>query len=319
MNKILVTGGAGFIGSHLCEELVSAGNHVICLDNLHTGKKSNISHLIGKNNFIFIEYDVTNPIIKSKIFNTCKDVNQIYNLACPASPKHYQKDPEKTFWTNILGMKNVLDLAENLNARVVQASTSEIYGDPLIHPQTEDYLGNVNSLGPRACYDEGKRAAETLCAMRKGKIDVRIARIFNTYGPRMDVDDGRVISNFIVQALKNQHLTVYGNGKQTRSPCYVSDLVQGLISLMNSDNLSNKEIAPINLGNPEEFSIKEIADKIIKLTNSKSGIKYEPLPQDDPKKRCPDISRARNVLKWQPKVSFEQGLKKSIEYFRTVV
>jgi len=306
LKKILITGGAGFIGSHLCERLLNEGNEVICLDNFFTGSKDNIVHLMNNPYFEVIRHDIEEPILI--------EVDEIYNLASPASPIHYQKDPVKTVRTNVMGAINVLDIAKRCGAKVFQASTSEIYGDPEVHPQIEEYRGNVNTIGPRACYDEGKRCAETLFFdyYREYGVDIKVVRIFNTYGPKMALNDGRVISNFILQALNNEDITIYGDGSQTRSFCYVSDLVDGFIKMMSS-NLTG----PINLGNPEEFTMLELAKKIIKLTNSKSKIVFKALPQDDPKQRCPDISKAKKYLNWEPKVSLDNGLKKTIEYFRS--
>ena len=305
MKKILVAGGAGFIGSHLCKRLLNEGNYVICVDNFLTGQKENIIDF--KKNFKLIEYDITKPI----------DINidEIYNLACPASPKQYFQYPVYTTKISVLGTLNLLELASKYNAKYLQASTSEIYGDPLVHPQNEEYFGNVNPIGPRACYDEGKRCAETLCSdfKREKNTDIKIVRIFNTFGPNMKKDDGRVISNFIIQALKNDNLTIYGDGKQTRSFCYVDDLIDGLIKMMNSDHFG-----PVNLGNPEEYSILEVAKKIIKLTNSKSKIKFLDSLEDDPKLRKPNINKAKQLLKWSPKISFEEGLKKTIDYFKEI-
>ena len=308
--RVLVTGGAGFIGSHLCEELLKDDNYVVCLDNLFTGSKKNIQHLLANPNFEFVEHDVTEEYYR--------DVDQIYNFACPASPIHYQYNPIKTIKTSVMGTINMLELADKCGARILQASTSEIYGDPLIHPQVEKYWGNVNPIGIRSCYDEGKRCAETLMMdyHRQHGVDTKIIRIFNTYGPNMDLNDGRVVSNFIVQALKNEDITIYGEGKQTRSFCYVSDLVDGIIKMMNS---SKEFIGPVNLGNPCESTILELAEKIIKLTNSNSKIIYKELPSDDPIKRKPNITLAKNILKWEPKVSVEEGLLKTIEYFETVL
>jgi UDP-glucuronate decarboxylase len=305
--KILVTGGAGFIGSHLCRYLLQKGNEVICLDNFFTGKGMNIIDLEKNSKFRIIPHDITNPIEIKEHFD------RIYNLACPASPVHYQFDPIETIKANTLGIINILEFAKLNGARILQASTSEIYGDPLEHPQKETYRGNVNTLGPRACYDEGKRVAETLFMdyHRAYKTPVRIARIFNTYGPSMDKDDGRVVSNFIMQALNNKPITIYGNGKQTRSFCYVSDLVEGLYRLMESDNTG-----PINLGNPGEFTMLELAEKVIKLTNSKSKIEYKELPEDDPRQRKPNITLAKEILKWNPKIQLDEGLKKTIDYFK---
>ncbi len=306
MNEtILVTGGAGFIGSHLCEDLINKNAHVICLDNFLTGSKANIEHLTSNPNFEVIEHDVTEPISLK--------VDKIFNLACPASPVHYQADPVRTTKTNILGILNMLELAKQNNARILQASTSEIYGDPLVHPQKEEYWGNVNTIGIRSCYDEGKRAAETLIMdyHRQYGIDTRIVRIFNTYGPKMAKNDGRVVSNFILQAINNEDITIYGDGSQTRSFCYVSDLIRGIQALMNKENY----YLPVNLGNDGEFTIKELAEKVIKLTNSKSKIAYKPLPSDDPVKRKPDLTRARQELNYEPKISLQEGLEKTIEYF----
>jgi len=307
MKKILVTGGAGFIGSHLCERLLSSGNFVICLDNFYTGREKNIRHLTRNRNFRIIEHDVTNKIHL--------DCDEIYNLACPASPVHYQKDPVKTVTTAVLGAINSLELARRTGAKVLQASTSEVYGDPQIHPQHENYWGNVNMIGPRSCYDEGKRCAETVFMSyhRQEKIRVKIVRIFNTYGPRMRSDDGRVISNFIVQALKNEDITIYGDGSQTRSFQYIDDLVNGLILMMNSPDPFT---GPVNLGNPEEFRIIDLAQKVLKMTGSRSKIKFKPLPEDDPKQRQPDISLAKAVLDWYPVVDLDKGLKMTLDYFK---
>jgi len=306
--NILITGGAGFIGSHLCEFLLNNGNKIICLDNFFTGSLKNIKHLENNPKFKVISHDIKEPlrdVVKEHI-------DQIYNLACPASPIHYQFDPIETIKANTLGVINVLEFARLNGSRVLQASTSEIYGDPLEHPQKETYLGNVNTLSPRACYDEGKRVAETLFMdyHRKYNLDIRIVRIFNTYGPRMAENDGRVISNFIVQALKNENITVFGDGSQTRSFCYVKDLVQGLYNMMNQDY-----VGPVNLGNTNETTIIEIAKKITNYTKSSSKIIFKSLPEDDPKQRRPDISLAKEKLNWEPKISFEQGIKKTIEYF----
>jgi UDP-glucuronate decarboxylase len=307
--RILVTGGAGFIGSHLCERLLGDGNDVLCLDNFFTGRRSNILQLLDNPRFELIRHDVIEPILL--------EVDQIYNLACPASPIHYQYNPVKTVKTNVMGMINMLGLAKRVHARILQASTSEVYGDPLIHPQREEYWGHVNPIGIRSCYDEGKRLAETLMMdyYRQNKVDIRIARIFNTYGPRMLENDGRVVSNFIVQALRNQPLTIYGEGDQTRSFCYVDELVSALILLMNTDGLNE----PVNLGNPREFTIKQLADEVIRLSNSNSKIEHLPLPQDDPKQRQPDISRAQKFLNWTPRVELAEGLGRTISYFKSEI
>ena len=306
--RILVTGGAGFLGSHLCEKLVNEGHDVICLDNYFTGTKRNIEHLMDYKNFELIRHDITFPIFL--------EVNQIYNLACPASPIHYQYNAVKTIKTNVLGAIHVLGLAKRVKARVLQASTSEVYGDPTVHPQKEDYRGNVNCIGLRSCYDEGKRVAETLFFdyYRMNKVDIRVVRIFNTYGPRMHPNDGRVVSNFIMQALKNDDITIYGTGEQTRSFCYVDDMIDGIICLMNKENF----IGPVNIGNPDEFTIKQLAELVINLTGSKSKIVYQELPEDDPQQRQPDISLAKSELGWKPTVKLEDGLKKTIEYFKQV-
>ncbi len=311
MKTILVTGGAGFIGSHLCEYLLHKGDFVICVDNLFTGSKENIRHLLQNSNFKFIEHDIIDPLHIED-----RKIDQIYNLACPASPVHYQFNPIRTIKANTLGVINVLGLAKKHKARILQASTSEVYGDPTEHPQTESYRGNVNTIGPRACYDEGKRVAETLFFdyHRAHKLEIRVARIFNTYGPRMAKNDGRVVSNFIVQALNNDDITIYGSGKQTRSFCFVSDLVLALHKLMNAENFTG----PVNLGNPEELTMTEIAEKIINLSGSRSKMVFRPLPEDDPKQRRPDISLAKAKLGWQPSVKVDDGLKKTIDYFRTV-
>lgn len=309
MMRILVTGGAGFIGSHLCERLISEGNEVLCLDNFFTGRRENIFHLLDNPRFELLRHDVTEPILL--------EVDQIYNLACPASPVHYQYNPVKTVKTSVMGAINMLGLAKRVRARILQASTSEVYGDPLVHPQTEDYWGNVNPIGLRSCYDEGKRLAETLMTdyHRQNKVDIRIARIFNTYGPRMLENDGRVVSNFIVQALRGQPLTLYGEGQQTRSFCYVDDLLEGLIRLMNTENLHD----PVNLGNPGEFTIRQLAEEVIKTCESKSSFTYLPLPADDPRQRKPDITRAQNLLGWNPTIPLREGLKKTVEDFKTRV
>jgi UDP-glucuronate decarboxylase len=306
--RILVTGGAGFIGSHLCEELLVLGHEVVCVDNLFTGRRTNIKHLLDNDSFEFVRHDIIQPLLV--------DADQIYNLACPAAPVHYQYNPVKTIQTNVVGMYNMVELARQVRARILQASTSEVYGDPNIHPQPESYWGNVNPIGPRSCYDEGKRCAETLLNdyhLQNG-IEVRIARIFNTYGPRMALDDGRVVSNFAIQAIKNEPVTIYGDGNQTRSFCYVDDTVQGLIALMNYEGEDAAQ--PVNLGNPVENTIAELAIKIIEQAGSSSKIIKEPLPVDDPLKRKPDITRARAVLNWEPTASLEVGLEKTLNYFR---
>ena len=312
MKNILVTGGAGFLGSHLCEYLINRGDNIVCLDNLFTGNKNNIKHLEDKENFKFIEHDIIEPIFLDDII-----IDQIYNLACPASPIHYQLNPVRTVKANTIGVINVLGIAKRHGARILQASTSEIYGDPLEHPQKETYRGNVNTIGERACYDEGKRVAETLFFdyHREHGVEIRVARIFNTYGPRMYEHDGRVVSNFIAQALKNLPITIYGTGKQTRSFCYVNDLIEGLYKLMNTENFTG----PVNIGNPDEFTMLELAEKIIKMTNSQSQLVFKDLPQDDPQKRKPDISLAKKVLKWEPYISLDAGLEKTIEYFSKIV
>ena len=308
---ILVTGGAGFIGSHLCKKLLEQGNEVICLDNFFTGSRQNINDLLGNPNFKLIEHNVVNPIFLN--------VDSIYHLACPASPVHYQHNPVETVRTNVMGTLNMLDLAKKTGARFLQASTSEVYGDPLEHPQKETYFGNVNPIGVRSCYDEGKRAAETLCAdfHREYNLNIKIVRIFNTYGPNMHTNDGRVVSNFIVQALKNEPITIYGSGSQTRSFQYIDDLIIGLIKMMeNNDNF----MGPVNLGNPDEFTIKELAEKVLKLIpESKSRILYSELPNDDPRRRKPDITLAKEKLDWEPGVKLEDGLMKTIEYFRRIL
>jgi UDP-glucuronate decarboxylase len=303
--RILVTGGAGFIGSHLCERLLNEGHEVICLDNFFTGRRENVFHLMDNPRFELLRHDVIEPILL--------EVDQIYNLACPASPIHYQYNPVKTVKTSVMGAINMLGLAKRVHARILQASTSEIYGDPEVHPQPESYWGNVNSVGIRSCYDESKRLAETLMMdyHRQNNVDIRIARIFNTYGTRMMEDDGRVVSNFIVQALRGEPLTIYGDGLQTRSFCYVDDLIEGLIRLMNTDGIHQ----PVNLGNPTEFTIKELAEEVARLCGSKTEIKYLPLPEDDPKQRKPDIARAQQLLKWNPTISLREGLEKTVTYF----
>ncbi len=315
--RILVTGGAGFIGSHLCKRLVEEGHYVICLDNLFSGSKENIQNLFKYKNFEFIRHDIIEPILL--------EVDMIFNLACPASPIHYQFNPVKTIKTNVIGMLNMLGLAKRVRARILQASTSEVYGDPLVHPQNEDYWGNVNPVGVRACYDEGKRCAEALCFsyFRQNNVDIRVVRIFNTYGPNMLPNDGRVISNFIVQTLKKEPITIYGKGNQTRSFCYIDDLIEGLIRYMFLDakkGFNAVQLAgPVNLGNPEEYTIRELADLIIRLTGSKSKIVYRKLPSDDPVRRKPDITRAKRLFGFSPEVKIEIGLKKTIDYFKTII
>ncbi len=305
--RILVTGGAGFLGSHLCDKLLTEGHEVLCLDNFFTGSKDNIRHLLTKPHFELIRHDVVQPILL--------EVDRIYNLACPASPIQYQHNPVKTIKTSVMGTINMLGLAKRVKARLLQASTSEVYGSPTVHPQREDYWGNVNPVGLRSCYDEGKRTAETLCMdyKRQNGVEVRIARIFNTFGPRMAENDGRVVSNFIVQALRGQPLTIFGDGSQTRSFCYVSDMVEGLTRLMDSSYGEG----PVNLGNPQEVSVAQLAEMVIELTGSSSPIEYRPLPQDDPVRRRPDITLARNVLGWQPLEPLEPSLRMTIDYFRT--
>ena len=307
---MLVTGGAGFIGSHLCERLVAEGDDVICLDNYYTGTKTNVKSLAGLPNFELLRHDVTFPLYV--------EVDEIFNLACPASPIHYQSDPVQTTKTSVHGAINMLGLAKRTGAKILQASTSEVYGDPKIHPQMEEYLGNVNPIGPRACYDEGKRCAETLFFdyYRQHEVNIRVARIFNTYGPRMHPNDGRVVSNFIVQALSGKPLTVYGDGSQTRSFCFVDDLVNGLMSLMKAPD---EIVGPINLGNPTELTIVQLAEMVIEIVGSKSIIEYRPLPQDDPMQRCPDISRAKDKLNWTPTVEVKKGLQKTIDHFTSNV
>lgn len=306
MKKILVTGGAGFIGSHLCERLLSEGNYVICLDNFFTGSEENIKHLVKDANFELVRHDV--------IDEYDAEVDEIYNLACPASPPHYQYDPVKTMKTSVLGILNMLELAKRNGAKLLQASTSEVYGDPLVHPQVETYWGNVNPIGVRSCYDEGKRCAETLMMdyKRQYGLDVRIVRIFNTYGPNMDMNDGRVVSNFVVQALRGEDITVYGDGTQTRSFCYVDDLVDGIVGMMNNQT---GFAGPVNLGNPSEFTVKDFANLVLKVTGANSKIVYRELPSDDPCRRKPNIALAKQKLGWEPKISLEEGLKKTIEYF----
>jgi UDP-glucuronate decarboxylase len=309
-SRILVTGGSGFLGSHLCERLLAQGAEVICLDNFFTGARRNIEHLLDHKRFELIRHDVTFPIYL--------EIDQIYNLACPASPIHYQRDPVQTTKTSVHGAINMLGLAKRVKSKILQASTSEVYGDPSVHPQTEDYWGNVNAIGPRSCYDEGKRCAETLFFdyWRQHKLRIKVARIFNTYGPRMHPHDGRVVSNFIMQALLKRDLTVYGEGTQTRSFCYVDDLVDGLIRLMGTPDAV---VGPINLGNPVEFSMLELANLVIELTGSHSRVVYRPLPQDDPRQRKPDISKAQEILAWQPTTALKKGLAKTIEYFEGLV
>lgn len=310
MNRVLVSGGAGFLGSHLCERLLNEGNYVICMDNLFTGSKDNIEHLMMNPDFEFICHDVTEPIYV--------DVDRIYNLACPASPPHYQYDPIKTAKTSVYGAINMLGLAKHCNARILQASTSEVYGDPLVHPQPESYRGNVNTIGIRSCYDEGKRMAETLFFdyHRQHEVDIKVIRIFNTYGPRMNPQDGRVVSNFIVQALKGEDITIYGDGTQTRSFCYVDDLIEGMVSMMDSrDGFTG----PVNLGNPGEFTMKQLAELVLSATGSKSKIVYRELPSDDPTQRKPVIDLAMKELGWKPTIKLEDGLKRTIEYFKTII
>ena len=307
--RILITGGAGFLGSHLCDKLLAQKHEIVCLDNLFTGSKANIAHLLDHPNFEFVRHDVIDPFKY--------EVDQIYNLACPASPPHYQFNPIKTTKTSVMGAINCLGLAKRVKARVFQASTSEVYGDPSVHPQPESYWGNVNPIGRRSCYDEGKRCAETLFFdyHRENKVDIRVVRIFNTYGPRMHPNDGRVVSNFIVQALKGENITVYGDGQQTRSFCYVDDLLEGFVRLMEQTDT----VGPVNLGNPGEFTMLELAEQVLKLTKSKSKIVHKALPADDPKQRRPDITLAKKYLKWEPKVPLAQGLKLTIDYFKTKV
>ena len=306
---ILVTGGAGFLGSHLCECLLNKGHEVLCLDNFFTGRRRNVNHLISNPNFELIRHDVVDPF---KF-----EVDQIYNLACPASPVHYQYNPIKTVKTSVMGAINCLGLAKRVGARVLQASTSEVYGDPEVHPQPEDYRGNVNPIGLRACYDEGKRCAETLFFdyHRENKVDVRVVRIFNTYGPKMLPDDGRVVSNFIVQALKGEDLTIYGDGSQTRSFCYMDDLLEAMVRTMDQE----ETVGPINIGNPKEFTIRQLAETVLKKVQSSSKLVEKPLPSDDPTQRKPDISKAKQILDWEPKVELEEGLEKTIPYFRDIL
>jgi UDP-glucuronate decarboxylase len=310
MSQVLVTGGAGFLGSHLCDRLIANGNDVVCVDNYFTGSKENIRHLIGNPHFELMRHDVTFPLYV--------EVGQIYNLACPASPIHYQFDPVQTTKTSVHGAINMLGLAKRLKARILQASTSEVYGDPEIHPQTEDYWGRVNPIGIRSCYDEGKRCAETLFFdyWRQHKLEIKVIRIFNTYGPRMHPDDGRVVSNFIVQALKGEDITLYGDGQQTRSFCYVDDLIGGMVAMMNSDPAF---VGPVNMGNPGEFTMLELAESVMRLTGSRSRMVFMPLPQDDPKRRQPNIEMAKEYLGWTPEVGLEDGLKETVAYFRKLL
>lgn len=310
MNKTLVTGGAGFLGSHLCDRLIERGDDVLCVDNFFTGSKNNVSHLIGNSNFELMRHDVTFPLYV--------EVDRIFNLACPASPVHYQHDPVQTTKTSVHGAINMLGLAKRVHARILQASTSEVYGDPDLHPQPESYWGRVNPIGIRSCYDEGKRCAETLFFdyYRQHQVEIKVMRIFNTYGPRMHPQDGRVVSNFIVQALKGQNITIYGDGQQTRSFCYVEDLIDGMLRLMDS---TADFTGPVNIGNPVEFTMLELAEKVIKLVGGNSKLIFLPLPSDDPKQRQPDISLAREKLAWEPKVNLEDGLKETISYFRKIL
>ncbi len=305
----LITGGAGFLGSHLCDRMIADGHDVLCVDNFYTGSKDNIRHLLGHKRFELLRHDVWLPLYV--------EVDRIYNLACPASPVHYQNDPTSTTKTSVLGAINMLGLAKRKRARILQASTSEVYGDPQVHPQREDYWGHVNPIGPRACYDEGKRCAETLFFdyHRQSAVDIRVVRIFNTYGPRMHPNDGRVVSNFIVQALRGDPITLYGDGQQTRSFCYVDDLIEGMVRMMNQ----TQEIGPMNLGNPAEFTIRELAELVLRLTQSKSELVFRPLPADDPVRRQPDIAKARAALEWEPTVSLHDGLKETIAYFKKVI
>lgn len=308
--QVLVTGGAGFLGSHLCEVLVEEGEDVLCLDNFYTGSRANVQHLLGKPNFELLRHDVTFPLYI--------EVDEVYNLACPASPIHYQHDPVQTTKTSVHGAINMLGLAKRTGAKILQASTSEVYGDPEEHPQSEDYWGHVNPIGPRSCYDEGKRCAETLFFdyRRQHNLPIKVARIFNTYGPRMHPDDGRVVSNFIVQALKGESITIYGDGSQTRSFCYVDDLVTGLIRLMRTEDDCT---GPVNLGNPDEFQIKQLAERVLALVGSRSNIIYKELPQDDPQQRRPDITLAKARLNWQPSIALDDGLFRTVEYFRALL
>lgn len=306
MRRVLVTGGSGFLGSHLCDRLLASGDEVLCLDNFFTGRRKNVEHLLGNHRFELVRHDVVEPILL--------EVDRIYNLACPASPVHYQYNPVKTVKTSVMGAINLLGMAKRVKARILQASTSEVYGDPEQHPQREEYWGHVNPIGIRSCYDEGKRVAETLFFdyHRQNSVDIRVMRIFNTYGPHMHPNDGRVVSNFIVQALRGEPITIYGDGSQTRSFCYVSDLIEGMVRLMNAEGLTG----PVNIGNPDEFSMIELAEKVLTLTGSSSTIVRRPLPSDDPRQRRPDITLAREKLGWEPNVKLDEGLKKTIEYFR---
>lgn len=310
MKTILVTGGAGFLGSHLVDRLIDRGDRVICVDNFFTGQKKNIEHLLDHEQFELREHDIIDPLMDV-------EVDQIYNLACPASPIHYQLNPIRTVKANTIGMINMLGLAKRTGARILQASTSEVYGDPDVHPQPESYVGHVNTLGPRACYDEGKRVAETLCMdyHRSNDVDIRIVRIFNTYGPRMHPEDGRVVSNFILQALRNEPITIYGDGSQTRSFCYVDELIEAMIRMMDQD----EHIGPVNIGNPDEFTIKELAEKILALTEAQSELSFAELPTDDPKQRQPDITLAKKLLDWEPTTTLDQGLPKTIDYFKSAL
>ncbi|SNS23549.1 UDP-glucuronate decarboxylase [Belliella buryatensis] len=310
MKRTLVTGGAGFLGSHLCKKLLQEGHEVLCVDNFFTGRRENIHELLDYKNFELLRHDITFPLYV--------EVDEIYNLACPASPVHYQFDPVQTTKTSVVGAINMLGLAKRLKIRILQASTSEVYGDPSIHPQTEDYWGNVNPIGPRACYDEGKRCAETLFFdyFRQHNLDIKVVRIFNTYGPNMQPNDGRVVSNFILQALNNKPITIFGDGAQTRSFCYVDDLIDGMYKMMQTEKGFT---GPVNIGNPYEFSMLQLAEKVIELTGSKSQISFQPLPQDDPKQRQPDINQAKSKLNWQPNVQLEEGLVKTVEYFKSIV
>ena len=310
MSKVLVTGGAGFLGSHLCDRLFATGIDVLCVDNFYTGSKINVAGLLGKQNFELMRHDVTFPLYV--------EVDQIFNLACPASPIHYQVDPVQTTKTSVHGAINMLGLAKRVKAKILQASTSEVYGDPEVHPQPESYWGRVNPIGPRSCYDEGKRCAETLFFdyQRQHNLPIKVVRIFNTYGPRMHPNDGRVVSNFIVQALRNEDITIYGDGSQTRSFCYVDDLIDGMLKVMNTEE---DFTGPVNLGNPSEFTMVELAEKVLRLTSSKSKMVFKPLPQDDPKQRKPDISLAKAKLNWQPKMALDDGLKLTVDYFKATL